>query len=171
MLKLCSGTFSQSFAVSWCHSGHYYQAVTSNVAFTHLHFESPCFVCVYTSFTFVFYQFYAAVFAESAFFIMEQFWVVAVSPGSFSEASSYVFVAVTFALLGFCISGTFGFAMQCVLHIYIIVCIYICFLQYFLVQCILRVAAWSHISYIVRPCRPCFLVWTPVCCSVFYSIM
>ena len=30
-----------------------------NVAFTHFRFESPCFVCVYTSFTFVFYQLYA----------------------------------------------------------------------------------------------------------------
>ena len=37
------------------------------------------------------------------------------SPGSHSEGTS-----VAFALLGFCISGTFGFAMQCVLHICII---------------------------------------------------
>ena len=36
------------------------------------------------------------------------------SPGCLIEASSGIFVAVTFALLGFCISGTFGFAMQCV---------------------------------------------------------
>ena len=51
------------------------------------------------------------------FFIMAQFEGVAVSPGSHSKASSSLFVAVTFALLGFCMSGTFGFAMQCVLHI------------------------------------------------------
>ena len=35
---------------------------------SHLHFESPCSVCVYTSFTFGFYQSYAAIFAGSAFF-------------------------------------------------------------------------------------------------------
>ena len=46
------------------------------------------------------------------------------SPRSLSEASSVVFVAFTFALLGFCISGIFGFAMQCVLHIYIILDLY-----------------------------------------------
>ena len=47
------------------------------------------------------------------------------SPRSLSEASSVVFVAFTFALLGFCISGIFGFAMQCVLHIYIILDLYL----------------------------------------------
>ena len=46
------------------------------------------------------------------------------SPRSLNEASSIAFVAVTFALLGFCISGTFGFAMQYVLHIYIILHLY-----------------------------------------------
>ena len=70
-----------------------------NVAFAHLHFESTCFVCVYTSLIFGFYQICAAVFAEPAFFIMVQFQGVAVSPGSLSEASSVVFVAFTFALL------------------------------------------------------------------------
>ena len=49
------------------------------------------------------------------FFIMALFQGVAMSPENLSEASSSVFVAVTFALLRFCISGTFGFAMQCVL--------------------------------------------------------
>ena len=34
--------------------------------------------------------------------------------GSLSEASSSVFLAYTFALLGFCISGTLGFARHCV---------------------------------------------------------
>ena len=34
------------------------------------------------------------------------------SPRSLNEASSIVFVAVTFALLGFCISGTFGFGFE-----------------------------------------------------------
>ena len=91
----------------------------------HLHFESPCFVCAYTSFTFSFYQSCAAVFAQSTFFIMAHFQGVAVSPRSLSEASSVVFVAFTFALLGFCISGIFGFAMQCVLHIYIILDLYL----------------------------------------------
>ena len=42
------------------------------------------------------------------------------SPGSLSEAFSSVFVAFTFALLEFCMSDRFGFAMQSVLHIYII---------------------------------------------------
>ena len=42
------------------------------------------------------------------------------SPESLSEAFSSVFVAFTFALLEFCLSGTFGFAMPSVLHIYII---------------------------------------------------
>lgn len=70
------------------------------------------FLCFYTSSTFAFYQYYASIFAESACFIMVQFQEIAVSPGSFSEASSSVFVAVTFALLGFCISGTLGFAYE-----------------------------------------------------------
>ena len=77
-----------------------------NLAFTHLHFQWPCFVRVYTSFNFAFY---AAFFAESVFF-MAQFYREAVSPGRLSEASSSIFVAVTFSLLGFCTSGTFGFA-------------------------------------------------------------
>ena len=72
-----------------------------NVAFTHLHFEFPYFVCVDTSFSFVFYQSYAAIFVESLFFIMAQFYKVAVPRGSLSEASSSVFDIVTFALLGF----------------------------------------------------------------------
>ena len=74
---------------------------------------------------FNFYKSYAAAFAESAFFIMVQFYGVAVSPGSVSEASSIVFGAFKLAMLGFCISGTFGFAMQCVLHIYIILHLYL----------------------------------------------
>ena len=45
------------------------------------------------------------------------------SPESLIEASSSVFVAVTFALLGFYNSGTIGSAMQCVLLIYITACI------------------------------------------------
>ena len=104
----------------------------------HLHFESPCFVCAYTSFTFSFYQSCAAVFAQSTFFIMAHFQGVAVSPRSLSEASSVVFVAFTFALLGFCISGIFGFAMQCVLHIYIILDLYLFLAAPFLLQCVLR---------------------------------
>ena len=77
------------------------QKVSQVALFSTTHFESLCFVCVYTSFSFGFYQSCAAVFAESAFFIMAQFQEVAVSPGSLSEASSIVFVAFTFVLLGF----------------------------------------------------------------------
>ena len=54
---------------------------------------------------YVFYQSYAANFAESTFFIMAQIYGVAVSPGSLSDASSSVFVAVTFALLRFCFAA------------------------------------------------------------------
>ena len=43
---------------------------------------------------------------------MTQFEGVAVSPGSLSTASFSVFAAVTFALLGFSISGTFGFEFE-----------------------------------------------------------
>ena len=46
------------------------------------------------------------------------------SPGSLGEAFSSVFVAIPFALLEVCISGTFGFTMQRVLHIYIILHLY-----------------------------------------------
>ena len=53
------------------------------------------------------------------------------SLGSLSEASSSVFVAVKFVLLGFCISGTLDFARKCVLNIDVIVYICICFLKYF----------------------------------------
>ena len=42
------------------------------------------------------------------------------SPGNLIEVFSSVFVAFTFALLEFCTPGTFSFAMQSVLHIYII---------------------------------------------------
>ena len=62
---------------------------------------------------------------ELTFFVMTQSQGVAVSPESLIEASSSVFVAVTFALLGFYNSSTIGFAMQCVLLIYITVCIYL----------------------------------------------
>ena len=61
------------------------------------------------------------------------------SPGSLNEAS-IVFVAVTFALLGFCISDTFGFAMQYVLHIYIILHLFV-FSSTFLLQCVLGAVA------------------------------
>ena len=71
LLKLCSDTFRQLCSVCWCHSGHFNQTIRSNVAFTHLHFESPCFACVYTSFTFVFHfclmQPFFSVFHNSAF--------------------------------------------------------------------------------------------------------
>ena len=60
------------------------------------------------------------------------------SPGSLSEASFIVFVAFTFALLGFCNSGIFGFAMQYVLHIYIILDLYLFLAAPFLLQCVLR---------------------------------
>ena len=53
------------------------------------------------------------------------------SLGSLSEASSSVFVAVKFVLLGFCISGTLVFARKHVLNIDVIVYICICFLKYF----------------------------------------
>ena len=58
------------------------------------------------------------------------------SPGSLGEASSSVFVEVTFTLLGFCIAGTFSFDMQCVLHIYIILHLFV-FSSNFLLQCVL----------------------------------
>ena len=67
-VKLCSATFKQCFTVCWCHASIVTKQSQANVAFMHLHFELPCFVCVYTSFTFGFYQSCAAVFAESAFF-------------------------------------------------------------------------------------------------------
>ena len=73
-----------------------------SLAFTHLHFQWPCFVRVYTSFNFVFY---IAFFAESVFF-MAQFYGEAVYPGRLSEASYSIFLAATFSLLGFCASGT-----------------------------------------------------------------
>ena len=64
------------------------------------------------------------------------------SLGSLSGASSIVFVAFTFALLRFCISGIFGFAMQCVLHIYIILdlCLFLAALFLFAVCSGLTVA-------------------------------
>ena len=43
-------------------SNHKYYSIT------HFHVEPSYFACVYISFTFAFYQSYAAVFAESAFF-------------------------------------------------------------------------------------------------------
>ena len=46
------------------------------------------------------------------------------------------FVAFTFTLLGFCISGIFSFAMQCVLHIYIIMDLYLFLAAPFLLQCV-----------------------------------
>ena len=141
-----------------------------NVAFTRLHFGSPCFVCVYTSFILAFYQSYGAVFVESSFFRFREFHSaqgVSMSPGSLSESFSSIFVAVTFVLLGFCISGTFGFVMRCVLHIYMSAFVFV-FIGTFLLQCILGEVAPLHTSYIVRPC---FVVRTAVCCSVFYSVM
>ena len=59
------------------------------------------------------------------------------SPGSFGEASFIVFVGFTFALLRFCISGIFGFAMQCVLHVYNILDLYLFLAVPFLLQCVL----------------------------------
>ena len=47
------------------------------------------------------------------------------SSGSLNEVSSVVFVAFTFALLGFCISGIFGFAISAFYIIYIILDLYL----------------------------------------------
>ena len=74
------------------------------------------------------------------------------SPGSLSESSSIVFVAFTFALLGFCISGTFGFAMLCVLHIYIILHLYLFLAAPFCCNVFWGTVAWLHTNYFVRPC-------------------
>ena len=52
------------------------------------------------------------------------------SPASLSEASSGVHVAFTFALLGFCISSSFGLPCR-VFYIFSLFWIYICFQQYF----------------------------------------
>ena len=63
--------------------------------------------------------------------------------GSLSEASSSVFLAYTFALLGFCISGTLGFARHCV-YILTLLPTFIFFsavVQFFLLQCVLGATA------------------------------
>ena len=60
------------------------------------------------------------------------------SPGSLSEASFIVFVAFTFALLGFASQVLFDFDMQCVLHIYIILDLYLFLAASFLLQCVLH---------------------------------
>ena len=59
------------------------------------------------------------------------------SPGSLNEVSSVVFVALTFALLGFCISGIFGFAMQCIFHNLHYSRFIFVFSSTFLLQCVL----------------------------------
>ena len=57
------------------------------------------------------------------------------SPGSLGKASSIVFVAFTFALLEFCISGIFDFAM-CFMYLHYSGFIFV-FSSTFLLQCVL----------------------------------
>ena len=59
------------------------------------------------------------------------------SPGSLNEVSSVVFVALTFALLGFYISGIFGFAVQCIFHNLHYSRFIFVFSSTFLLQCVL----------------------------------
>ena len=47
-----------------------YQAIPNMTVFTYFQIEPRCFVCVYIRFNFIYYQSYAAVFAESVFFII-----------------------------------------------------------------------------------------------------
>ena len=112
-----------------------YQAIISIKVLTHFHVEPSYFVCVYITFTFVFYQSYAVVFAESAFFHNSAFLgrsnvsrnphggVLQCSVGVFASQVSYEFFLYKYFFL-------MSFTRQCVLHSDIIVCIYIC-LQYF----------------------------------------
>ena len=74
------------------------------------------------------------------------------SPESLSEAFSSVFVAFTFALLEFCLSGTFGFAMQSVLHIYIILHLYLFSAALFLLWCVLWDCSLITYQLLVKPC-------------------
>ena len=95
------------------------------------------------------------------------------SPGSLSDTSFSVFVAVTFDLLGFCIPGTLGFTRQCVLYIYIILCIYISFLQYLFCCNVFWGQQPDYIpaSYIVRPCfflLICYVLQCILQCNVKY---
>ena len=110
-----------------------YQAITSIIVFTHFHVEPPYFVCVYISFTFVFYQFYAAVFAESAFLHNGAFLGRGSVSGNPQSGAPYS------VLLGFLhLSYLMIFARYYVLH----VCIYICIFVFcstsahYLLQCV-----------------------------------
>ena len=78
------------------------------------------------------------------------------------------FVAFTFALLGFCISGIFGFAMLCVLHIYVILDLYLFLAAPFWCSVFWGTVTWLHTSYFVRPC---FVGWTALGYSVFYNVI
>ena len=128
--KLCSGRFRQLFSVCWCYSGHCNQVITSNVTFIHLSFESPCFVCVYTSFTVVFYQFYSVVLGSSIV-SKEPHWVV--------------FVAVTFALLGFLwYIGFYVFYILTLLSAFMFV--FCSTSEHFCCSVLWEAADWSHTS-------------------------
>ena len=104
-----------------------------NVAFTHLHFESPCLAFVYTSFIFASYQSYAAVFAESTLFMIAQFEQASVPPGSLSEASSSVFCNSHICTIGvlhfwyiwFCHVACFTYLHYC-LHLYLFSAVLFC---------------------------------------------
>ena len=114
------------FTVCRCHSRHFNQAVTNIVGFTQLYFESLYFLCVCTGFTFNFYQSCAAVFAESAFFLLVHFHEEAMSSWILSEASFTVLAAVTCVMLGFLnLWCLFGFAIDSAFYILILLSTFI----------------------------------------------
>ena len=133
IVKLRSGTF-KPFTVCWCQVEHCYQAITSKCSihmFTlscHvLYMFTPVSLLVFTShFCWVSIFYYGAVLGSSSVFRKPQW-------GFFR-----CFCDIHIYSVEFCISGIFGFAMQCVLHIYIILDLYLFLAAPFLLQCVLR---------------------------------
>ena len=163
IVKLRSGTF-KPFTVCWCQVEHCYQAITSKCSihtFTlsrHvLYMFTPVSLLVFTShFCWVSIFYYGAVLGSSSVFRKPQW-------GFF-----HCFCDIHIYSVEFCISGIFGFAMQCVLHIYIILDLYLFWAAPFCCSVFWGTIAWLHTSYFVRPC---FVSWTAVGYSVFYSVM
>ena len=127
----------QSFTVYWCHIEHCYQAITSKCS---IHtFTLSCHVLyVFTLVSLLVFTNLVQPFLLSQHFLL---WCSFRKKQCLQETSVRLLPLFLWHLhllcWFFCISGIFGFAMQFVLHIYIILDLYLFLAAPSLLQCVL----------------------------------
>ena len=125
------------------------QKVSQVALFSTTHFESLCFVCVYTS---LFLFWFLPVLCSRFCWVSIFYYGAVLGSSSVSRKPQWsffhCFCGIYICSVGFfCISGIFGLAMQCVLHICIILDLYLPFRNTFFAA-VLFLLGWDYSSLI-----------------------